>query len=168
MRGINRSPVNSPHKGQRRGALMFSLICTWINGSGNNHEVGDLRRHRAHYDVTEMRGGLSIIAFSTLRPRQNSRHFPDDMFKCIFLNENASISIKISLKFVPKGRINNIPTLVQIMAWHRPGDKPLSEPMVVSLLTHTCVTQSEWVNSLSWKTWKQFYECILKRIPWIP
>ena len=59
-----------------------------------------------------------------------------NIFKCIFLNENAWISIKISLKFVPKGQINNIPALVQIMAWRRPGDKPLSEPMVISLPTH--------------------------------
>ena len=49
--GGHRSPVNSPHKGQWRGALMFSLICAWINGQVNNHEAGDLRRLRAHYDV---------------------------------------------------------------------------------------------------------------------
>ena len=54
VRGIHRSPVNSPHKGQWRGALMFSLICTRINGWVNNDEAGDLRRHRAHYDVTVM------------------------------------------------------------------------------------------------------------------
>ena len=83
---------------------------------------------------------------NTLRPRQNGRHFADDIFKCIFLNENAWISLKISLKFVPKVRINYIPALVQIMAWHRPGDKPLSEPMMVSLLTHICVTRPQWVN----------------------
>ena len=47
VRGIHRSPVNSPHKGQCRGVLLFSLICTWIN----NRKAGDLRRHRAHYDV---------------------------------------------------------------------------------------------------------------------
>ena len=47
-----------------------------------------------------------------LRPRQDGRHFPDDIFKCIVLNENVLISIKISLKFVPKGQINNIPVLV--------------------------------------------------------
>ena len=52
--GIHRPRVNSPHKGQRRGALVFSLICTWINGCVNNHEVGDLRRHCAHYDVIVM------------------------------------------------------------------------------------------------------------------
>ena len=71
----------------------------------------------------------------TLRRRQNGRHFPDDIFKWVFLNENIWILLKISLKFVPKVRINNIPALVQIMAWHQPGDKPLSEPMMVSLLT---------------------------------
>ena len=51
VRGIHRSPVNSPHKGQWRGALMFSFICTWMNGWVNNREAGDLRRHRAHHDV---------------------------------------------------------------------------------------------------------------------
>ena len=54
VRGIHRSPVNSLHKGQWRAALMFSLICTWINGCVNNCEAGDLRRHHAHYDVTVM------------------------------------------------------------------------------------------------------------------
>ena len=87
-----------------------------------------------------------VDSLNTLRPRQNGRRFPDDIFKCIFLNENVWISIKISLKFVPKGPINNIPALVQIMAWRRSGDKPLSEPMVVNLLTHLCVTQPQWVN----------------------
>ena len=86
----------------------------------------------------------------TLRSRQNGRHFADDILKCIFLNENVSIPITISLKIVPKGPINNIPALVQIMAWRRPGGKPLSEPMMVSLLTHICVTQPQWVNS--WRT----------------
>ena len=83
---------------------------------------------------------------NTLRPRQNGRRFADDTFKHIFLNKNAGISIKISLKFVPKGPINNIPALIQIMAWRRSGDKPLSEPMMVSLLTHICVTRPQWVN----------------------
>ena len=54
VRGIQRSPVNSPHKGQWRGALMFTLICARINGRVNNREAGDLRRHRAHYGVSVM------------------------------------------------------------------------------------------------------------------
>ena len=49
---------------------------------------------------------------NTLRPRQNGRHFPDDIFKCIFLNENVWVSVKISLKFVARGPIKNIPALV--------------------------------------------------------
>ena len=52
--GGHRSPVNSPHKGQWRGALMFSLNWVWMNSWVNNREAGDLRRHRAHYDVTVM------------------------------------------------------------------------------------------------------------------
>ena len=70
----------------------------------------------------------SAIIFNTLRQRHNGRHFVDDIFKCIFVNKNIWISITISLKFVPKGPVDTIPTLVEIMAWRRPGDKPLSEP----------------------------------------
>ena len=91
-----------------------------------------------HIDVTgELRKNIEgktafyLFHINTLRPKQNGRHFADDIFKRIFLNENEWISLKISLKFVLQGRINNIPALVQIMAWRRPGDKPLSEPMMV-------------------------------------
>ena len=86
--------------------------------------------------------------FNTLRPRQNGRHFPDEIFKCIFLNENAWISIKISLKFVPDDPINNIQALVQIMVWRQQGDKPLSEPMMIRLPTHICVTRPQWVKAI--------------------
>ena len=84
---------------------------------------------------------------SALRSRHNSRHFLDDTFKCVCLNENVWISITISSKFVPKGPIDNIPALVQIMAWRRSGDESISEPMVLSLLTHICVTLPQWVNT---------------------
>ena len=83
---------------------------------------------------------------NTLSPRQNGRLFADNTFKHIFFNENVGISIKISLKFVHKCPINNIPAFDQIMAWWRPGDKPLSEPMVVRLPTHICVIEPQWVN----------------------
>ena len=83
---------------------------------------------------------------NSLRPRQNGRLFADDTFKCIFLNKNIRISTKNSPKFVSKGLINNIPALVLIMAWRRPGDKPLFEPMLVRSLTHICVTRPQWVN----------------------
>ena len=84
---------------------------------------------------------------NSLRPRLNRRPFADDIFKCIFLNENEWVLLRISLKFVPKVRINNIPASVQIMAWRLPGDKPLSKPMMVSLLTHISVTRAQWVKS---------------------
>ena len=96
----------------------------------------------------------------TLRPWQHGCHFAEDIFKCIFLNENAWISIKISLKIVHKGPINNIPAFVQIMAWRRPGDKPLSKPMMIKLSTHICVTRPQWVKSwfthILWKIWISF------------
>ena len=68
-----------------------------------------------------------------------------------FMNENVRISTNISLKFVPRGLINNIPALVQIMVWRRPGAKPLSETMMVSVPTHICVirARSKWVKDLT-------------------
>ena len=83
---------------------------------------------------------------NSLRQRQNSCHFPDNIIKCIFLNENVGISLKNLVKFVQKIQINNIPSLVKTMAWRRPGDKPLSEPMMINLLMHICVTLPQWVN----------------------
>ena len=69
------------------------------------------------------------------------------IFQTTFSNAFSWMKMyEFRLKFVPKGPINNIPALVQIMAWRRPGDKPLSEPMMVSLLTHICVTRLQWVN----------------------
>ena len=88
------------------------------------------------------------LCLFTLRPRQNGRYFPDNIFEYIFLKENVWIPIKISLKFVPKSPINNVPALVQIMTWRRPGDKPLSEPMLVRLPTHICVTRPQWANRI--------------------
>ena len=70
-RGIHRSPVNSPHNGQWRGALMFSLICAWINGWVNNREAGDSRRQRAHYDVIVMNRNL----YDDIMTRENFTYY---------------------------------------------------------------------------------------------
>ena len=107
------------------------------------------------------RGGCPLLMVGMWEyPLQLTHRGRDKMaaiFKCIFFNENVWISIKISLKFVPKGLINNISSLVQIMAWRCPGDKPLSEPMMVNLLTNICVTQPQCVNSLApMEMWQQF------------
>ena len=89
------------------------------------------------------------MTLNILRPKQNGRHFPND----IILNGFSWMKMyefRLEfhwLKFVPKGPINNIPALVQIMAWHRSCDKPSSGPMMVRLLTHICVTGPRWVNA---------------------
>ena len=77
VRGIHQSPVNSPHKGQWRRALMFSLICVWINGYVNNRKAGDLRCYSAHYDVTLMLLGNTVMSqhpcyYSSIKPRISS------------------------------------------------------------------------------------------------
>ena len=111
---------------------MLPLICVWTNAWVNNRDAGDLRRYRVHYDVTVM-GALAMgltdclyisvcqvePVLNSLRPRQSERHFADDIFMCIFFNENCCILIKFSLKYVRKGPIDNNPALVQIMAWRR-------------------------------------------------
>ena len=84
-----------------------------------------------------------------LRPRQDGRHFADDIFTCNFFNENCCILIKFLLKYVRKGPIDNNAALVQIMAWRRSGDKPLSEPMMVCSPTHICVSRPQWVNAIN-------------------
>ena len=82
VRGIHRSPVNSPHKGQWRRALMFSFICAWINGWVNNREVGDLRRHRAHYDVTVMAYKIGPLVRNTTN---NNPHHSVCVCVCVWI-----------------------------------------------------------------------------------
>ena len=92
----------------------------------------------------------------------SGQNFPDDIFWWIFLNENVCISIKISFKFVITGPVNNIPALVQIIAWRRPGDKPVSESMMVSLLTHTFAIRPRWVNIMDTVSVSHCYNTILR------
>ena len=84
-----------------------------------------------------------VSCINRLRPKQNGCHFSDSIFKCIFLNKKVSVSLKISLKFVPKGSINYILALVQIIAWCHSCNKPLCETMMVSILTHICFTRPQ-------------------------
>ena len=109
------------------------------------------------YGITRPQG------INTLRPRRNEQHFADDIFKHIFFNENVGILIKISLKFVRKGPISNIPALVQIMAWHCSGNEPLSELMMISLPMHISVRGLNELNN--WVSWwccslETLYLCI--------
>ena len=127
---IDQLPVNYPHKGQWRGALIFSLISAWTNGWVNKRDVGDLRRHRAHCDVTVMktideipsksrntrgwRNWQQRLTTMAWRGSQNILHyvqhietetkwllFSDSVYKWIFFHENWCMIIRISLKSVP-------------------------------------------------------------------
>ena len=108
-------------------------VMAWCRQATSHYLNQCWPRSQKPYGVTRLQW------VNTLRPRQNGYQFPDDTFKCIFLNENIQILVKIALKFIPKYPINNIPTLVQIMDWCWPGDKPLCEPMMVS--SHICSIQ---------------------------
>ena len=97
VQGIHRSPVNSPHKGQRRGALMFSLICVSINGWVNNREAGDLRRYHAHYDVTVMNDNFDIQTLHTYEASTwENAHGNNDMPK-ISLNPSSTHILKTTI-----------------------------------------------------------------------
>ena len=106
-----------------RGPHVIRSICASLNHEeAKTHYLIDTKRYKSFCEHIEA--------------ETKCRHLPDDIFKRIFLNENSRIPIEISLKFVPWGPINNIPALVQIMAWRRTGDEPLSESMMVRLPTH--------------------------------
>ena len=82
---------------------------------------------------------------NTLSSRQKSRHFVDDIFKCISWRKCINFESNLT-EYFPKGIFDNIPELMQKMAWRLPGDRPLTEPMTVILLMHVCVTWPQWVN----------------------
>ena len=87
VRGIHRSPVNSPHKGQWRGALIFSLICARIDGWVNNRKAGDLRRHVVHFDVIVMQSSsqmpISVLLHQTTPGVGHwNETFYTDVFSC--------------------------------------------------------------------------------------
>ena len=141
--------------------IIWLIIQVWVKKRPSRLQpyfyINHVLDYMLYHGCTDSTSHFNSV--NTLRPRQNGRHFADDIFKCIFLNENVWIPIKISMKFVPKGPINNIPALVQIMAWRRPGDKPLSEPMMASLTTHICVTRPQWVK----KTYDHYKQ---ERLAW--
>ena len=108
------------------GTQIRVRACVQPQYGGNDCTPGDGEETRAcNEDPCPGKG------FNTLRPKQNGRHFADDVFKDISMNENFWILTTISLKYVPWGLVDNMTALVQIMAWRRPGVKPLFEPMML-------------------------------------
>ena len=111
VRWVSLNPIDD------KSALVY--VMAWCH-QATSHSLASAEPYQCFHIVTRRQW------VNSLRPRQNGCLFADDTFKRIFLNENIRISTENSLKFVPKGLINNIPALVLIMAWRRPGDKPLS------------------------------------------
>ena len=134
--GIHRSPVNSPHKGQWRGALMFSFICVWINGWVNNRKADDFRRYRAHCDVTVMsvqriphhcgKWAKGSALYNTETETKWSPFYRRHAQRN-FLNEDYDVLIQISLNEMTMNHhwFRNV-------ALRQTGNMPLSEPMMAS------------------------------------
>ena len=125
--GVNMGPTwgrqdpGGPHVGPMNPAIWVENGWSPVRRQaiiGTNYDFSSITRPMRHRG-TNLREILTEwqFWFNTLGPRQNGRHLVDDRFKCIFLNENVWIWVKISLTFVPKMTINNIPALVKIMAW---------------------------------------------------
>ena len=124
--------------------------CLWYHITFRCHEIFGMMSQ-----MSPVIKWYSIISWgiNSSPPGQNGHHFPDDIFKCIFMNEKFCILIRISLKFVPKGPINNIPALVQIMACRLIGAKPLFEPMLIQFTDAYMRHQGEmsWIkHTLHW------------------
>ena len=116
----------------RHGKQEFSNACA-ITESFDNSESMDISYQQNHMYFEQMEAKIKWPTFCR-------RHFQMGFLGWKYMNFDW-----YSLKFVPISPIN-IPALVQIIAWRQPGDKPLSEPMMVSLLMHICVTRPQWVN----------------------
>ena len=131
------SPVNSLFLSQSASNMenmesisVFSSLCLQV--SFRSFKCSHLSNMNVIQRIQQIPLGIFFHVINTLRPRQNGPNFADDIFNCIFLKENLWIPIKIPFKSVPEGPINNIPALIQIMAWCRPSNKPLSESVMLS------------------------------------
>ena len=124
-KGVNAKHTHSCHR-RNLGLYSCGLVDCQVVRSHPARRSANCMINMCHSFIHFLRSPVN-----TCRPRQNGRHFPDDIFKWIFLNDNEKISIEISLKLVWKVPIYNIPALVQITAWLRPGDKLLFEPLLV-------------------------------------
>ena len=136
VRGIHRSPVNSPHKGHWRGALMFSSIGTWINDWANSREAGDLRRHRAHCDVIVKNSPYSLLDLTkVIRPinatvlmsaiPQKYTSVADNLHpvktsnRLLFNCKSWISNLKKLKSWIDIARTDDYSLLVQVMAWCR-------------------------------------------------
>ena len=161
VQGIHRSPLNSPHKGQWCGALIFSLICTWINGLINNYEVGDSICHHAHFDFTVVLSWLPSVNVkeALFQLNQSSDPLPD---KGVRRLQTWVISL-LSLLHVKNGQGN-----IDIL------DADTYIDRIVQQRCNPIANAPElWLSctvSLIWGSWyalcTSYTDCVITIIPW--
>ena len=140
--GIHRSPVNSPHKVQWRGALMFSMICVWINGWVNNREAGDLRHYRTHYDVIVMiagslyHQGISSCSIALVFPSCSGLSTSGEEYNWRMLHSEKMMAIDIGHKSNLFGK--------------------KTEPLKNSAISHVYFTMKTWYDTPTVYLWWQF------------
>ena len=156
---MNSLSVSRLHRTEPTMRRCYVIVCISVHLTTQSLKTDCCRQwwQSWHYDNT-----LFSVINHTLKTvvnssplGQNGRHFTDDIFECIFLNENEWISLKISVKFVPNVRINNIPVSVQIMDWHRPGDKQTSIQFQ-SIFNHSPIKGICWNCCATVILWSHF------------
>ena len=135
-----------------RGALMFSLICVWINGWVNNREAVDLRRYRGHYDVIVMQDFKNPATFprekwiNSLALERFKQNFRQIIFKLISVTDGWGISCKIVLRWMPLDLTDDTSTLVKIMSWCRQATSHYLSLCWPRFMSPYGVTRPQWVN----------------------
>ena len=115
--------------------------------------------------VIILRQKLQLRAINSLRPRQMDAISQTPFSNAFSWMKMFEFRLKFHWSFFPRVQLNNIPAMVQIMAWRRPDDKPLYEPMMVNLPTHICVARPQWVKTLRMMMIPQGRYCIYHKIP---
>ena len=166
--GIHRSPVNSPHKGQWRGALMFSLVCAWIKDWVNNREAGDLRRQRAHYDVTIMCFVLFIftifvdfrgVTFTSIHTAMQPQWQLSTLGHYRILVESTWSKIKQSENWLHNSwwrhQMETFSALLAICAGNSlvPGEFPTQRPVTRSFDAYFDLRPNKRLSKQSWGWW---------------
>ena len=123
-------------------------VMAWCHQAASHNMIQFGPRSAAPYDIA--RPSWSFI--NTLRQTQNGCHFPYNIFKCILLNENCCILIKISLKYVPEGPINTIQCWFRSWLGTSQATSHYLNQWWLSLMTHICVTRPQWVNVMALDT----------------
>ena len=112
VQGIYRLPVYVPHKGQCRGALMFSLTCAWINGWANNREAGDLRRHRAHCVVT-----IKAVFNSQWAGKLDNLQLPMRLWLCYHSIKFNKLPLVITVCIVSQHMLHKYTSYIPSINW---------------------------------------------------